>query len=60
VAGAGAQPLTVMIAGGDLAFEIGYGRVAEIQEEILWLCEAARPRDLGDAGLDSFVRRLIA
>jgi len=32
----------VMIARGDLAVEVGYGRLAEIQEEILWLCEAAR------------------
>lgn len=30
-----------MIARGDLAVEIGYDRLAEIQEEILWLCEAA-------------------
>jgi pyruvate kinase len=30
-----------MIARGDLAVEIGYARMAEIQEEILWLCEAA-------------------
>jgi pyruvate kinase len=35
------RPLTVMIARGDLAVEIGYQRLAEIQEEILWLCEAA-------------------
>ena len=31
----------VMIARGDLAVEGGYRRLAEIQEEILWLCEAA-------------------
>ena len=31
----------VMIARGDLAVECGYERVAELQEEILWLCEAA-------------------
>ncbi|CAN3126718.1 pyruvate kinase [Mycobacterium sp. smrl_JER01] len=31
----------VMIARGDLAVEIGYERLAELQEEILWLCEAA-------------------
>ena len=31
----------VMIARGDLAVEVGYQRLAEIQEEILWLCEAA-------------------
>jgi pyruvate kinase len=31
----------VMIARGDLLVEIGYERLAEVQEEILWLCEAA-------------------
>jgi pyruvate kinase len=31
----------VMIARGDLALECGYERLAEVQEEILWLCEAA-------------------
>jgi pyruvate kinase len=31
----------VMIARGDLAVEVGYDRLAEVQEEILWLCEAA-------------------
>ena len=34
-------PFGVMIARGDLAVEIGYERLAEIQEELLWLCEAA-------------------
>ncbi len=41
VRGAGRHPFGVMIARGDLAVEIGYERLAEIQEEILWLCEAA-------------------
>ncbi len=31
----------VMIARGDLAVEAGFERLAEVQEEILWLCEAA-------------------
>jgi pyruvate kinase len=31
----------VMIARGDLAVEMGYARMAEVQEEILWLTEAA-------------------
>ncbi len=31
----------VMIARGDLAVEVGVERLAEAQEEILWLCEAA-------------------
>ncbi|HEX2876868.1 MAG TPA: pyruvate kinase [Polyangiaceae bacterium] len=34
-------PLAIMIARGDLAVEIGFERLAEVQEEILWLCEAA-------------------
>lgn len=42
VQAAGQQPMGVMIARGDLAVEIGFERLAEIQEEILWLCEAAR------------------
>ncbi len=32
----------IMIARGDLAVETGYERMAEVQEEIMWLCEAAR------------------
>lgn len=35
------MPVAVMIARGDLAVEIGFERLSEIQEEILWLCEAA-------------------
>ena len=35
-------PVGVMIARGDLAIECGWERLAEIQEEILWLCEAAQ------------------
>jgi pyruvate kinase len=31
----------VMIARGDLAVECGWERLAEVQEEILWVCEAA-------------------
>jgi pyruvate kinase len=31
----------IMIARGDLAVECGYERLAEVQEEILWLAEAA-------------------
>jgi pyruvate kinase len=34
-------PLGVMIARGDLAVEVGFERLAELQEEILCLCEAA-------------------
>ncbi len=41
VRAAGLQSFGVMIARGDLAVEIGFARVAEMQEEILWICEAA-------------------
>ncbi len=34
-------PSGVMIAHGDLAVELGFERLVEVQEEILWLCEAA-------------------
>ena len=36
------NPVGIMIARGDLAVECGFERLAELQEEILWLCEAAR------------------
>lgn len=42
VAAGSRDPVGVMIARGDLAVNIGYRRLAEIQEEILWLCESAR------------------
>jgi pyruvate kinase len=35
------ENIGVMIARGDLAVEIGFERMSEIQEEILWICEAA-------------------
>ena len=31
----------VMIARGDLAVEVGFERMSEVQEEMLWVCEAA-------------------
>ena len=44
-------PVGVMVARGDLAVEMGFERLAEVQEQILWLCEAAkRARDFGYAG----------
>lgn len=41
VAAAARGPVAVMIARGDLAVELGFARLAEMQEEIMWLCEAA-------------------
>ncbi|MDJ0388396.1 pyruvate kinase [Roseomonas sp. E05] len=41
VQAAGRQPTAIMIARGDLAVEIGFARMAEMQEEILWIGEAA-------------------
>lgn len=35
------RPVGVMVARGDLAVEMGFERMAEVQEEILWRCEAA-------------------
>ena len=47
-----------MIARGDLAVEIGYERMAEIQEEILWLCEAAHvPVTWATQVLEGLVKR---
>lgn len=39
--GIGHQPLGIMIARGDLAMELGPERLAEVQEEMLWLADAA-------------------
>ncbi len=58
VRAAGKQPFGVMIARGDLAVEIGYQRLAEIQEEILWLCEAAHvPVIWATQVLEQFVKK---
>ncbi len=55
---AGRQPLAVMIARGDLAAEVGPRRLAEIQEELLWLCEAAHvPVIWATQVLDNFVHK---
>lgn len=35
------EKVGVMIARGDLAVEVGFERLAEVQEEIMWACEAA-------------------
>jgi len=42
VHGAARAPFGLMIARGDLAVELGWARLAEMQEEILWLAESAR------------------
>jgi pyruvate kinase len=34
-------PIGVMVARGDLGVEVGFERMSEVQEQILWLCEAA-------------------
>jgi pyruvate kinase len=58
VAAAGCRPLAVMIARGDLAVEIGHVRLAEIQEELLWLCEAAHvPVIWATQVLDTLVKK---
>jgi pyruvate kinase len=41
VTAAAARPVAVMIARGDLAVDLGFARLSEIQEELLWLCDAA-------------------
>ncbi|MGA9636518.1 MAG: pyruvate kinase [Solirubrobacterales bacterium] len=61
VQGAGAQPLGIMIARGDLAVEVGYRRMAEIQEELLWLCEAGHvPVIWATQVLDNFVKKGVS
>jgi pyruvate kinase len=58
VQGAGTSPFAVMIARGDLAVEIGYERMSEVQEEILWVCEAAHvPVIWATQVLESLVKR---
>lgn len=57
VRAAGRQPTAIMIARGDLAVELGFARLAEIQEEILWLCEAAQiPVIWATQVLESFLK----
>jgi pyruvate kinase len=41
LAGMASERVGVMVARGDLAVECGFLRLAEVQEEILWLCDAA-------------------
>ena len=51
------NPTAVMIARGDLAVELGFARLSEIQEELLWLCEAAHaPVIWATQVLDQYVK----
>ena len=51
----------VMIARGDLAVECGFMRLAEVQEEILWICEAAHvPAIWATQVLDTLARTGVA
>ncbi|MCL4247177.1 MAG: hypothetical protein KJ065_03380 [Anaerolineae bacterium] len=55
---AGAQPFGVMIARGDLAVELGFQRLAEMQEQLLWVCEAAHaPVIWATQVLETFVKK---
>jgi pyruvate kinase len=57
VRAAGRQPTAMMIARGDLAVEIGFARLAEMQEELLWLGEAAQvPVIWATQVLESFIK----
>ena len=50
-----------MIARGGLAVELGFARLTEMQEEILWLCEAAHtPVVWATQVLDTYVRDGVA
>jgi len=61
VASARRHPTGVMIARGDLAVEIGFARLSEMQHEMLWLCEAAHtPVVWATQVLDQFVHDGIA
>jgi pyruvate kinase len=58
VAAGGRLHVGVMIARGDLAVEVGFERLAELQEEILWLAEAAHtPVVWATQVLDRLVRK---
>lgn len=58
VAASSRRPTAVMIARGDLAVEIGFARTAEMQEEMLWLCEAAHvPVIWATQVLETFIKK---
>jgi pyruvate kinase len=59
--GLSAGPIGVMVARGDLAVEVGFARMAEVQEEILWLCESAHvPVIWGTQVLESLAKKGMA
>lgn len=61
VQSASRHPTAVMIARGDLAVEMGLPRLSEMQEEILWLCEAAHvPVIWATQVLEQLVREGVA
>jgi pyruvate kinase len=41
VAARAGGPVAVMIARGDLAVDVGFERLSELQDELLWICEAS-------------------
>jgi pyruvate kinase len=58
VAAGARMPVGLMIARGDLAVEVGFQRLAELQEELLWLAEAAHtPVIWATQVLDRLVRK---
>ena len=58
ITAAAEQDVAVMIARGDLAVELGFQRLSEMQEELLWLAEAAHvPVVWATSVLDRLVRR---
>ena len=61
LAALGPVPMGVMVARGDLAVEVGFSRLAEVQEEILWLCEAAHlPVIWGTQVLETMAKKGMA
>lgn len=58
VEAAGRQPTAIMVAPGDLAVEIAFTKLAEMQEEILWLAGAAQlPVIWATQVLDHLIRK---
>lgn len=61
LAGMHHSSLGVMLARGDLAIEVGWERISEVQEQILWICEAAHiPIIWATQVLESLAKRGMA